>query len=486
MTRRAIGCRSLLAGATLWATGCGLDVAAPAPEFRMPPPARLAPASATDTARGKVVQAGSQEAEDAAAPAPPAGVDGLVRLAVERNPRLARATFAIDAARGRYTQAGLYPNPDLAVNWDEIGDRTGPGGILFAPRLSQTFVTGHKLTLAQAVVAAEVDQSSLALMNERYAVIAAVRAAYYDVLALQRRIEVLRELVRLTEEAAKHGETLLENKQIARLDLIQLQAEAARFRADAEAAEQELPAARRRLAAVVGDPRLPVGVLDGPFETVPAYDPDRTLEAVLATHPEVRSARVGVERAQAAVRRAEVEPIPNVSAYTGYIRQYENKSHDFALGVSAPIPVWNRNQGSIRAAKAELGMAVQEVGRVENTLAEQVASAFRIYLAAVRRAERYKTEIIPKAREAADLSARAFKEGQFAYLRVIVANRAVAEAQLEYVRSLGEAWRAAAELSGLLLEESWPERVSLPPIPPMGPCAGPAVLPIPPTGKTGR
>src|SRR5262249_40505035 len=205
-------------------------------------------------------------------------------------------------------QAGLYPNPDLAITWDEIGDRTGPGGILTAPRLAQTIVTGRKLTLAQAVAATEVDQSSLALLNERYAVIAAVRAAYFDALALQRRIAALRELVRLADEAVKHGETLLENKQIARLDLIQLQAELARFRADAEAAEQELPAVRRKLAATVGDPRLPIGVLDGPFEVVPAYDPDRTLEAVLATHPQVRSARGGVEPAQAAVRPAQAQP----------------------------------------------------------------------------------------------------------------------------------------------------------------------------------
>jgi cobalt-zinc-cadmium efflux system outer membrane protein len=50
----------------------------------------------------------------------------------------------------------------------------------------------------------------------------------------------------------------------------------------------------------------------------------------------------------------------------------------------------------------------------------------------------------------------AFKGGQFEYPRVIQAQRAVAEARLELNKSLGEAWQAAAELSGLLLEEWWP------------------------------
>lgn len=389
-------------------------------------------------------------------PAGPVQVDELVQRAVGQHPRLGKATFAIDAAHGRYTQAGLYPNPVFAVTADELGDRTGPTGIITAPQVSQEIVTGGKLSLSQAVAAREVDQAALALMQERYAVIAAVRAAFYDLYALERRVAVLDELVKLAADAVRNGQILLDGKQIARLDLVQLEVELARFQSQADAARQELPAARRRLAAVVGDPRLPVGAVAGPFDDVPVYDPDRTLDAVLASHPEVQSARVGVDRARAAVRRAEVEPIPNLTVSTGYIRQGQNKSNDWLLGVSAPLPVWNKNQGNIRAARAELGAAVQEVARVETDLAERVATSLRAYAAAVKLAAKYRADILPKAEETYTLSLEAFKGGQFEYLRVIQAQRAVAEARLEYNRALGDGWRAAADLSGLLLEEWWP------------------------------
>jgi cobalt-zinc-cadmium efflux system outer membrane protein len=409
-------------------------------------------------------------------------VDEFVQLAVGRNPRLGKATFAIDAAQGKYVQAGLYPNPVLAITGDELGDRTGPGGIWTAPQFTQEIVTGRKLSLSQAVAAKEVDQTTLALLRERYGVVGSVRSAFYDLYALERRITVLDELVKLAGEAVSTGQTLLDNKQIARLDLVQLQVELARFKSQAEAARRELPEARKRLAAVVGDPRLPVGPAAGPFEELPLYDPDRTLDVVLASHPEVRSARVGVERAQAAIRRAEVEPIPNLSLSTGYTYQGQNKSNDWLIGVSAPVPVWNRNQGNIRTAKAELGMAIQEVGRVENDLAEQVATALRAYSAALKLAEQYRTDILPKAEETYKLSLEAFKGGQFEYLRVIQAQRAVAEARLEYNRALGDAWKAAADLSALLLEEWWPG----PPPKPAGPGAGPAILPGPkPMPKNG-
>lgn len=407
---------------------------------------------------------------------PPTGIDGHVALAVARNPRLAKATFAIDAARGRYIQAGLYPNPLLNLSWDEIGDRTGQLGIITLPGLTQTIVTGRKLSLAQAVAASDIDLASLNVLRERYAVIESVRAAYFDLLTLEKRMAALRELLTISDEAVKNGQILLDNKKLARLDLVQLQVQRERIRAEFEAAERELPSARRALAAVIGDPKMPVEAAIGNFEDLPVYDPDRTLDLVMATHPDVQSARVGVARAAAAVRRARAEVIPDIALTTGYVLQYENKSQDFSIGATAPVPVWNRNQGAIRAAQAELASARQEVARMENDLAERVAAALRLHVAARRKAELFKKEIIPKAIEAAELSLKAFQGGQFEYLRVIQAQRSVAEARLEYNKALGDAWKGAAQLSGLLLEESWPDL-------PREPEAGP--VPTPPTGKPG-
>ena len=418
----------------------------------------------------------------AAAPDPaPVGVDDFVRLAVERNPRLARANLAIEAARGRHLQAGLYPNPDVAINWDELGDKSSPDrlGILTAPRVSQTIVTGNKLTLAQAVAAREVDQATLELLTERYTVVGTVRSAFYEAYALQRRGEILAELVKLADDAVANGKSLLDAKQIARLDMVQMEVERERFRAELQSVKRELPGVYRRLAAVAGQNALVPSAVVATFDGLPDYDPDRAREAVLAYHPQARAAKVGVDRAQAAVKRAQAEPIPNVTVYAAYIRQFENRSHDGAVGVSMPVPLWNKNQGNIRAAQAELGMAIQNVGQVENELAARVATAYQTYAAARERAEVYRTDLIPRAEETYKLALAAFKGGQFEYLRVIQSQRSVAEARLEYNRSLGEAWRAAAELSGLLLEEWWPEP---PPTAPR-PGAGPVMLPPAPPGK---
>lgn len=381
----------------------------------------------------------------------------LIQITLERNPRLAQATFAIDTAKGRALQAGLYPNPTVEVRGDELGDRTGPGGIITAPGVTQEIVTANKLGLSKAAALRQVDQATLALLSERYARFTAVRQSYFDLLTLQRRTAILDELVKLAEQSVAATEKLLEAKQVARLDLLQLEIELERFRAEREATKRELPAAFRRLAASVGVSGLPEAPVVGSLELpVPNYDLEKARLYLLEVHPDVRSARVGVERAQLLLKRAKVEPIPNVTVGANYVRQNQNRSDDFGINISVPVPVWNRNQGNILAAQAEIGEAVQQVGRVENDLTDRLATAFGAYASARQRSERYRTAILPKALETYQLSLKAYQGGQFEYLRVLQAQRSVGEANLEYVRSLGELWRSASEIAGLLLEEDWP------------------------------
>lgn len=392
-------------------------------------------------------------------PAAPAALalPDLIGMTVERHPRLAQVTWAVETARGRAVQAGLYPNPTLSVTGDELGDRTGPGGIWTAPYFSQEIVTGNKLGLSRAAALKEVDQATLTVVSERYRIFTDVRQNYFEVVTLQRRAEILGELIGLAEKSVENANKLLKAKEGSELDVVQLEVDLERYRAELDATKKTLPAAFRRLAASVGVNDLPYTAVVGDLDTpLPDYDLDRLRTYVLGIHPELRSAQVGVERAQLVLKRATVEPIPNITVGTGYVRQNQNKSDDWVIAASMPVPLWNRNQGNIFAAKAQVGEAINEVGRVQNDLVSRLAASFSTYAAARKRAEKYKSAILPKAEQSYQLSLKAYQGGQFEYLRVLQAQRAVAEARLEYLRSLGEMWRSASDIAGLMLEDQWP------------------------------
>ncbi len=429
----------------------------------VPTPIALQPASSAPPT-GSVVQASYTANAQNDAIAPPAhatypvvGLPELIGMAVERNPRLAQVGWAVETARGRAAQAGLYPNPTVSMTGDELGDRTGPGGIWTTPMVSQEVVTANKLSLSKAATLKEVDQAMLAVITERYRLFTEVRQNFFEVVVLQRRAEVLGELVGLAEKSVDNANKLLKAKEVSDLDVVQLEVDLERYRADLDATKKSVPAAYRRLAASVGFKDLPYAPVVNDLETnLPDYDLDRVRSYVVGVHPEIRSAQIGVERAQLVLRRAEVEPIPNLTVSTGYTRQNQNRSDDWNIGVGLPVPLWNRNQGNIHAAKAQVGEAVNAVGRVENDLVGRLAASFAAYTAAKKRAERYKSAILPKAEQSYQLSLKAYQGGQFEYLRVLQAQRAVAEARLEHLRSLSEAWRAASEIAGFMLEDQWP------------------------------
>jgi cobalt-zinc-cadmium efflux system outer membrane protein len=391
-------------------------------------------------------------------PQPGIGLEDLIRMAAESHPALRQAQFEINAARGRAVQAGLYPNPTISFSFDELGDRTGPRGVNTLPLVTQEIVTARKLKLSRAVAEREVDQAALGLTRQRLIVFTSVRQTYFDVLAVQRRIQILKELLAIAEKGYSNAQKLLAAEQAAKADVLQFEIDLNRNRSLLEAAEQELLPAWRQLAASVGARDLPLMPLRGSLDLpIPAYDLEQTRLLVTELHPEVIAANVGITRAGLYLQRQQVEPIPNVNVGAGYVRQNQNQSSDYTLQFSMPIPVWNRNQGNIRAAEAELGKARQEVGRVQNELTSRVATAFRQYASAKKQADRYRTSILPAAREAYQLNMAAFRGGQFEYLKVLVAQRSVGESNLEYVRLLAEQWRAASELAGLLQEDAaWP------------------------------
>lgn len=410
--------------------------------------------------------------EDAASPG--MTLEALVTLGLEQNPRLAKVTFGVEAARGRAHQAGLYPNPLVALGWDELGDKTGPSGVNTLPLVTQELVMGRKLKLSRAAAEREVEQASWGVMAERYAMLSEIRTAYFDLLALQERVQLLCEVRGYGRDVTKTVRSLRDDaKQLADIDVLPVEAELLRYEADVESAQAEKAAAYKRLAALLGVHRLAITKVAGRLDdySYPDYDAQSTPLYVLSVHPEIQQAQWAVEKAKFLVQRAKAEPIPNLSVNGGYVRQNQNRSDDYVLGVSASVPLWNKNQGGIRAAEAELCAAMQEVGRVENDLADRVAIALREFAAARKRAEKYQSVVIKT--EQAQKIATEDQRRNLSPLMVLELQRSARQARLERLKSLGDAWKAAATISGLTIEDNWPPAPTKPADVPSAPAAAP-------------
>ncbi len=374
----------------------------------------------------------------------------LEAIALANNPTLVQADARIRAARAKRLQVGLYPNPAIIYRGEEIGSggRAGEQGAFFR----QEIVTAGKLRHRQAVVAHEIRQAEHARWAQRGRVLNDLRTAWYDVLVAQRAMELNEELVRIGQQGAKAAEDLFDALEVSRIDLLQAGVEAGLAEIDLDGAKNRHLAAWRRLVAVLGTPEMELARLAGDLDNdLPQLRWEDSLHRLLVESPELARAHSGVERARCAVVRECAQRVPNLMLETGV--QYQHSSDDTVVGVQVglPLPFFNRNQGNISRARAELIVAENELRRVELALEVRLAAAFERYDNARYQAQRYGSRILPHAKDSLDLVRAGYRQGEFGYLTLLTAQRTYTRVSLAYLDSLRGVHTGSVLIEGLLL-----------------------------------
>jgi cobalt-zinc-cadmium efflux system outer membrane protein len=118
--------------------------------------------------------------------------------------------------------------------------------------------------------------------------------------------------------------------------------------------------------------------------------------------------------------------------------------------------LWDKNQGSIFEARANVGRALAAAEQQQNAVSQQMIDAIARFRVADQQVARYEKQIIPKAREGVRIIQLGFDMGQFDFQRLLQAQRSLVEADLGYVAALESRWQAAAELAGLAQVEAFP------------------------------
>jgi cobalt-zinc-cadmium efflux system outer membrane protein len=150
--------------------------------------------------------------------------------------------------------------------------------------------------------------------------------------------------------------------------------------------------------------------------------------------------------------------VPNVDLQASM--QYDNATQDPIAGVQVgmPLPVFNRNQGNIRKAQAELTAAHAEVRRAELELQQRLASVFEQYENARGQVEQYANDILPNAQKSLDLVTAGYRQGEFNYLMLLTSQRTFFQVNLAYVDAIRELRSAVVAIEGDLLGDSLQQR----------------------------
>jgi outer membrane protein, heavy metal efflux system len=376
----------------------------------------------------------------------------LEQMALERNPTLAQAAAAVGASRGKALQAGLYPNPTIGYAGEQIGI-AGTAGELQGGFVQQTIVTAGKLRLSRAKYNQQAYEAELRALAQQYRVLNGVRMLFYELLALQRMIDLDRSILDNANEALRTTKEMFNTGQANRADVLLAEVQVSDAKIALRTLENRYPALWQHLIALVGVPDLPPAPLKGQLEPEgPPLDWDSSLDRLLQESPELQAAQAHVIYDQITLQREKVEPIPNIQLQGAAGYNFETRNA-VATGVQVGIkvPLWNRNQGTIREVEADLARSHAEVARVELSLRQRLADAFNRYRTALETSQIYRDSNIPQTTEAYEIQRGMYKERRAAWPQVVALQRGVLDVKEKYTRSLLELREAEVAIGGLLL-----------------------------------
>jgi cobalt-zinc-cadmium efflux system outer membrane protein len=401
----------------------------------------------------RIEEPAARGAEGGEAPAGPTPLPlaELEALALRNNPTIKAAEALVLQQQGLLRQLTRYPNP--SAGWIQSTSSRRSEGETQGAFISQDIVTAGKLRVVGQAERVEIEWRTLQLKAQVCRVLNDVRIRYYEVLGAQQAMATSAELERLATDDLRMVRQLLAAKQASRPDELQAEIHLSAVRTSLQEARLRHQSAWQQLANLIGVPHLPPAPLPDDIEAdIPQFDWGESLRRLLAESPVLRAQSAQVREAELEVKLQKRLVIPNVNVQTVIQRDYVKDFNSVSTLVSAPLPLFNRNRGSIINAEGLHRQQQQEYQRLQLALADQLAASFQQYQSARNQVEHLR-EILPKTRENIELTTQGFRQGQagFDFLRVRDAQDLYHQTRTSYIDALTSLRKVAIEISGLQL-----------------------------------
>jgi cobalt-zinc-cadmium efflux system outer membrane protein len=398
--------------------------------------------------------------------APPAPNSLTLDAAIERllhhNLPLIALRYEIPLAAADELTASLRPNPIFYADAQLVPygnyTRAAPGGpTQYDVNVTLPFdVSGKRkarmlaATKARCVTEAQLQDAVRLQIDNLY-------TAYIDTLAAQETLRFSRAYLEGIQRLLALNEDLLKRGQIteASVDLLRVQVEQAQFQV--REAGQAVMRTRTTLAQLLNIPRSEVAALEVAGALRDIQDPPLTevqlIQNALQQRPDLAAFRLGVQRAAADIQLAKAERYSDVYVLAQPYTFQDNRAYglkspySWAVGVTVPLPVFNRNQGNVARAHVNLTQTQVELAALERQIADEVDQANREFLLSRDGVLEIEREILPASTRVRDAAFRRFQGGQASAIEYLEAQRQYNDVVRDYRDSLVRHRRAMLDLN---------------------------------------
>jgi cobalt-zinc-cadmium efflux system outer membrane protein len=377
-------------------------------------------------------------------------------FALLHNPELAAFSYEVRAGEARALQAGLWPNPELDIEIENVGGTNGFSGAGAAEttvQLGQVIELAGKRAKRRRVALLEGALTGWDYEARRLDVLRQVTQAYVALLAAQRRVELATDLVELAEQTYTTVAERVKAGKDPPVEETKAQVALANAGIEQKQAARRLEAARKELAATWGGTQAGFDRATGDLEQVAPMPPADALRALLPQSPALARWETELEQRQAALALEKARAVPDPTVTGGYRRLSETDDDAFVLGLGIPLPITNRNQGAIQASKFNLARAYKQRQAAEAATYGAFASAYETLSAACAEVMDIRNVVLPGAQRAFEAARLGYQEGKFDFLTVLDSQRTLFDTRRRYLEALATYHSAKAAVESLIAQE---------------------------------
>jgi len=378
-------------------------------------------------------------------------LDAAVALALDFSPDLADSSWQVRAAEGREIQAGKAPNTQLDLRLSRLGET---GGVEDVERrrvvLRQPFELGGKRRRRVDLAQIEGRLADWSHEARRAEVSADVAVRFAEVLGAQRRVELCRELVDYIEKLHAAAGRMVETGSLGRMEMQLIVQRLGLARIDSRRAEADLAADRFRLAAIWGSSAPEFDEVVGDLESA---GPIPRIDAVLEmakNSPAKDLWEAQLERSQAELSLARSGAVPDLEVGLGVAWQQDTSLRDYLLDLEIDLPLFDRNQGNIRAAQSEVSRTKARRDAAEATLARRIANLYYRLSETEAQSSILGNEVIPAARTTVEAFRLGFLGQADGLVDLLDSRRDLAETQIDRTDTLVDYRQTLAELEYII------------------------------------
>lgn len=365
-----------------------------------------------------------------------------LQAAFAQNPELAAAQWEIGIAEGERQQAGLIPNPVLSWETEDTRRETSTTTVM----LSQTLELGGKRGARIDAAGRGQDAAGIELEMRGNELRAQVTQAFYAAVRAQAGLDLAKQSQTLAARGLQVADGRVRAGKTSPVEATRAQVQLAETDLLVRRAETQKANSYRELARATGSPTATFERLHyqnlSPGKSLPA---PRLLSAVNQT-AELRLAHARIEQREASLGSERAKRIPDLTVSVGSQYSREERERINVVGLSMPIPLFDRNQGNVLSASRRADQARDLRNAAELKLRTETQSALDQWATAAQEVESFNQVILPAAQRAVDTATRGFEMGKFGFLEVLDAQRTLISARGQYLESLATATEASVTI----------------------------------------